>query len=323
MRFERKNDDQRRAAAIKAAATQRNRLIFMSALLVMVVIALFASDAQRRRLQEGDGSKLPAGAPTEVVALPPFDRTALDELVRDGRPEERVLSEPEALDLLLSYVSLLTPSHFAELGLFDLNPAAAESMSADPSGHRAGAYRVRGYVETITERRRNALAENAPGRTEYHGTLRLEDERAVHFVVLEAPEKATIDSFLRIDGLFLKMYSLEGEDGWIEAPLLVGKRAVRSYPSLTLGSEPGEAPEYLLATVVDDVNSPTEGIQPVPPPHEARWALMAYARDLPPDSIDWEAAPVLDNELMTQLLRDGRAYRGTPVRFPIVQLQDA
>lgn len=324
MRFDKGNGrETRRAAAIKTAATQRNRLIFMSVLLTLVVIALFASDAQRRRLEQGNPGRLPAdGGPTEVLALPAYDANALDGLVRDGSPEERVLSEPKALDSLLSYASLLTTEHYAELGVRELTAEVALALDADPPAFRAKAFRVRGYVETIQERRRRALVQGSPDRTELHGTLRLEDGRAAHFVVLEAPENATIDSYVRIDGLFLKLYSVEGRDGWVEAPLLVGRRAVRSYPSLAYVGEPGEKPVHLLATVVDDVNA-DDGVDVAPTPFEAQWALMAYARDLPEDAVDWEAAPELNNELMTELLRNGRAWRGEPVRVPIVQLQDA
>jgi len=325
MRFDKENSRRaRRTAAIKAGGAQNRRLLFMAGLFVLVVIALFSANAQRQRLREGNPSKLPVeGSPTEVVALPAFDAAALDGLVRDAEPGERVLSEPEALDRLLSYVALLTPAHYGTLGTRELTAEVADELAHDPSGHRAEAYHVRGYVETIRERKRDILTQDASRtRTEYHGTLRLEDGSAAHFVVLDAPASATIDSFLRIDGLFLKLYSTEGDDGWVEAPLLVGTRAVRSYRSLAYSGEPGEKPEHLLATVIDDKPTLT-GLNVAPVPHEAQWALMAYARDLVPDAVDWESTPELNSELMREILRDGRAFRGQPMRFPVVRLQDA
>jgi hypothetical protein len=324
MRFDKDSSRQaKRAAAIKASGTQNKRLILMSVLFVLVLVALFTSHGQRRRLQEGNPNKLPAeGSPTEVVALPTFDAAALDGLVRDAKPEERVLSEPAALDRLLSYVTLLTPAHYSTLETRELGDEEADAIGNSPSDHRARAYRARGYIERLDERKRKLLTGDSRMRTEWHGTLRLESGRAAHFVVLEFPAGATTDSFLRIDGLFLKMYSVEGDEGWVEAPLLVGTRAVRSYPSLSYVVEPGEKPEHLLATVIDD--APTdEGFDVAPTPFEAQWALMAFARDLDPDSIDWEAVPELTNELMTEMLRDGSVYRGQPIRIPVVQLQDA
>jgi hypothetical protein len=50
------------------------------------------------------------------------------------------------------------------------------------------------------------------------------------------------------------------------------------------------------------------------------WILMAYARDLAPGAVDWEAAPVLDLAALEGLLADGAAHRYQPFRIPRAQL---
>jgi hypothetical protein len=317
MRFEPKDTRAaQRAAALRAAQSQRNRLVFLSALLVLIVAALFAAKMQRTRLAGQDQEKLPAPAEeaTETIAVPPFDAAALDTMVADAQPGDRVLSEPAALEKLIEYARLLTPTHFRALGTRVLTPDLQQAIEGDPSAFRAKAFRVRGYVESIQAREHRG----PPGSpsTEYRGTLRLEDGRAVHFVVLDVPHGTTSDSYLCIDGLFLKLYSVEGEGGWVEGPLIVGPRAVRSYPALPGGGAPEDFPGSILATVVDDTI-----YEAAPPPKEAEWALMAFARDLEPGAVDWNAAPELDNAVMTEMLRDGAAWRGRPVRLPVVENQ--
>jgi hypothetical protein len=49
---------------------------------------------------------------------------------------------------------------------------------------------------------------------------------------------------------------------------------------------------------------------------------MAFARDLPPDAIDWDLAPVLTTELLDELNEDPQKWRFQPMRIPISRIQD-
>jgi len=49
----------------------------------------------------------------------------------------------------------------------------------------------------------------------------------------------------------------------------------------------------------------------------AYWTLLAYARDLQEDTIDWETVPELDNIALGELFEDGEKFRVQPYRIPI------
>ena len=72
-----------------------------------------------------------------------------------------------------------------------------------------------------------------------------------------------------------------------------------------LAPDPGREPKLVLET-----------------PAEPFWHLMAYARDLEPGTVDWAAAPVVDQRLLDQLLENPAEWRAQPVRIPISRLQD-
>ena len=140
------------------------------------------------------------------------------------------------------------------------------------------------------------------------------------------PEHADeIGGFVRVDGLFLKLFSTEDDltpGTWVTGPLLVGARAERSYPSL------GKVTQLDLSAF-DDLQdadlAPDPGSEPrlvSETPAEPFWHLMAYARDLPEGALDWSAVPTLDQRLIDQLLEEPAGFRALPVRIPISRLQD-
>jgi hypothetical protein len=300
----------RRSAA--AAAGMRNRLIFMALMLALVLAAMFTALYQSRKMSADEAARLPeARSPSEVIAVPPFDVAHLGTLVRDGTEAERVRADEEGLALLLEHARRLTPVHLRAMGIRTLAAEAAAELAADPGAHRAQPFRVRGWVERLFERTR-------PGRNEveHHGTLRTADGLAAHFVVAELGDRASEGSFLLVDGLFLKIARVEGAEGWIEAPLLVGPRAQRSYPATERGGSAEDFPGEILATVIDDSLH-----EIAPPPEEAFWELMAWARALGPGAVDWAAAPELDGQVMGEILDDGRSWRGRAIRLPVVRNQ--
>ena len=134
---------------------------------------------------------------------------------------------------------------------------------------------------------------------------------------------------MRVDGLFLKLFSDEDQElsgRWIEGPLLVGPRAIRSYPAFGRVDELNAA---VLAGAQDAVLVPPEGAEPRivrDTPFEPLWHLMAFARDGgAPESaaFDWAAAPELDQILLDELVEDGERWRGQPIRIPMSRIQDA
>ena len=71
---------------------------------------------------------------------------------------------------------------------------------------------------------------------------------------------------------------------------------------------------------------PADGSQPKSineTPFDALWYMMAYARDLPDGTVDWDAAPELDHDHLQEVVHDPRTWRGRPFRIPISRIQDA
>ena len=256
------------------------------------------------------------------MLIPKIDGARLELLLEDNEPLERVVLESDALDVLLRDARTLTSRHFEAMGTRELDADGIDGILADPSASRGLPYMARGAVDALRTRRRNSS-----GEVEYIGRLRLEDDSMCYFLVVDAPETiADQGGFVRVDGLFLKVYSDEdtlhpGE--WIEAPLLVGPRAQRSYRSL------GEVvePHWGLYQKLQDADlSPRDGSPPRivrETPFEPLWYMMAFARDLAPETIDWATTPELDHELMLQLMEAPEEWRAQPVRIPISRIQDA
>ncbi len=284
------------------------------------VLALFAFawsfSLANRRAPQPNADVPAAAAPEESVFVPRIDPKRLDALVADREPVDRVVLEGAALDELLPEVRKLTPRHYEALHAEELSAERCAALLADPRAARGQAFFARGRIDSIRTRRRDPA-----GEVEHIGRLLLEDDGVVYFLVLDAPEDG---GFVRVDGLFLKAYSDESDmqpGVWKEGPLLVGTQATRSYADLG----PVEAPNWELYRTIEDADLvPEDGSEPKfvrESPFDPFWHLMAYARDLPPDSIDWERAPELDAALVAELLEDPVTWRAQPVRVPLSQIQ--
>ena len=298
---------------------EKRRLAFLGFAALLVATAVGLSLLRSRRGNE-ESSGLPLGdeAPTTVVSIPELDVALLEGRVRDATPQNRVVLENDALDLLRDHVRLFTDRHFEVLGTRTLDARGIASILEAPAGFRGAPFRARGWIEEVRARRRGPT-----GETEYLGKLVLEDGSAVYFVVSELADSFSVGSFVRVDGLFLKAFSDESGDQpgvWIEGPLLVGPEAIRSYKD---GGRVTEIDPAILFQVQDDElvtrdGAPAEwsGI-----PFEPLWHLMAYARDLPPGEIEWDRVPELDDEALSRLRENGTAFRGQAFRIPISRLQ--
>lgn len=305
------------------APGDRRRLAFLIAGFVVTAGALISTLYQANK-QGAAPARVPVAdeSATNEPALevPELDRARLATLVRDAEPVQQVALEGEAADLVLDAARRYTPRHYAELAAPELDQATCERLRADPGAARGQAFTARGRIVALRPRT------GAAHEPQFLGRLELEDGASVHFLVLSVPEGAAeIGGFVRVDGLFLKLYSSEDADEpgtWITGPLLVGARAERSYPSL------GKVTQLDLSAF-DDLEdadlAPDPGSEPrlVPEtPAEPLWQLMAFARDLPEGAIDWAKAPVLDQRLIDRLLEEPAGLRAMPVRIPISRLQD-
>jgi len=305
------------------APADKRRLAFLIGGFVVTASVLVTTLNQASR--EGGAPKaVPIADETRieepVLSVPELDRARLETLVHDATPEDRVVLEGEAADLVLDAARRYTPRHYASLHAPELDAGGVAALLADPKASRGKPFTARGHIVSLRARTGAAHEEQFLGR------LELQDGATVHFLVLSVPEHAAeIGGFVRIDGLFLKAYATEDAldaGTWLAGPLLVGAKAERSYADLGTVTRLDHS---LFDDVPDADLAPDPGQEPrlVPEtPAEPFWQLMAYARDLPADAIDWEKVPVLDQRLLDQLLEDPADFRAEPVRIPISRLQD-
>jgi hypothetical protein len=233
--------------------------------------------------------------------VPTFDESALLEQVRDASPQDRVLEDKLPLEAVMRYVGLLDDPHFEELGLSALTPEVNAELEGDPAAHRMRPLRAHGIVGRLGKRR-----DREAGFDEYYGSIVLENGSAAHFVVREMPSELELGHFVRVDGLFLKLFNAEADNDFIEGPLLLGRRIVPSferYDAETIANLPA------LASVVDDSSGNEVGV-----PHDARWQMMARAAA---PAADGPELLELTNETMVMLFQDGAAHRGQRFRLPI------
>jgi hypothetical protein len=285
---------------------EKVKLIVMGLGLLFVVIAYVAARRQEDKHRDTEHEQVPAEEEVTVerVFLPAFDPSDARLTVRDRTESQQVVLEGEALNLLQDYARLLRDAHFEALGVEVLDRAQLTMLMADPEAHRTRAYRVRGTV--LHSLRRQRASDRPP---ETIGLLDVEGGTGpVHFIALDVPEGLVDGEFVRFDGLFMKVHRTEEKDGWVSAPLLVGNRAIASWPMLEAPTDLARA----LVGVEDDTVLQMTGIN-----SRTRWELFAYARDLVEGDVDWEAAPELSNEFMVELAGNPAQHRGEAVRLPI------
>lgn len=294
---------------------EKARLIAMVVALVLVLVAFGAAIVKSRAAVERGAAERSAMLPTEsaeevvaTVSLPPIDGAAVEALVRDGDRAARVQLEPEALDLVAGWARQLTPRHFEALEApFLATQAELDVITADPAGHRGAPVRFRAGVEEL--RARNWSDGDREG---WLVRAALEGGGHAYFFALDLdPELRNIGPFLRFDGLFLKTFATEGEDGWIEAPLFVGPRPTRSFPAIARDVDLADS----LAAVNDDGLDRISGLPFLP-----NWSLMAHAASVDEATLDWSGAVELNKVSLGEMTQDGAAFRGRLVTIPISQV---
>ncbi len=296
--------------------SDRRRLILMTVVLVVLIGAFITAQLRtsgRDAAQEAPQAAVPDEPELiEEVAAPTFDVELLRGRVSDGREGDRVLREEQGIALLMDHVSGFGDPHFAALGVEPLDEAAYTALFEDPAGHRAKPFRARGTLEDIRERTR------ADGREQAEGRLRLEDGGTVYFSVHRALSDLAPGDFVRLDGLFFKVFRDEVEPGrWAEGPLLVGERLLRSHPPLEPFAQ-ATLEEALVGVRDDGTDSMTRLTGDA---GRAQWELVRYVQRPEALEVDWDQAPELDSALLANLVRDGHAHRGRPFFVPISRLQ--
>jgi len=282
---------------------ERAWLILMGAGALVVLGGLFFLDPRGNGTLDAD---VPAALPEEVVIAPRIDRARLAPLLRDATTEERVILEGPALEAAFEESSALRDAVFEPLGGTLLDAAARSALLADPAGQRGALYRVRGRVLDVQQ-----LAASAVGNSRNLLRIEAEDGAPAFLAALLMPEgPPRVGDCLRFDGLFLKLFKSDTAQGWVEGPLLVGPRTWRSFPAM----QPVErlTPELFSTVRDDDIIDGSSGL-----PVEPYWSLVSYVQHLDPSTIDWDAAPLLDNELIGKVFSDGSDWRGVPVRIPV------
>jgi hypothetical protein len=253
--------------------------------------------------QRADGVALeaPEPPPAGVPPAPAIDAAKIAELAHDGG--ELSL---EAIEAAFAAAHAIEDAHLAELGGRALDGPMRDALVAAPSEHRGQLFRTRGRIEELRELPRSGSASAHLVR------LRTEAEQSVWCAVEEFRGTLPVpQEFVRIDGLFVQLHPAAGGD----APLLVGPRAVESIQAM----QPVRSLAGLsFPGVMDD--SVEKGFSGLPTVEY--WALASFARSADSAAIDWNAAPLLDGELMRQLGADGAAWRGRAVRLPACRLLD-
>jgi hypothetical protein len=310
-------------AKVGLATGEKRRLVVLVAGFFVLLGILVTTWMQAR-----SGSATPAPMPLAdesvpvepLLAVPELDLARLESLAADRAEADQVVLPSEAADLLMGVARRYTPRHYAELDVPELDEARIAALTAEPAAARGKPFTARGRIVGLRPR------SGAAHEQQFLGRLELEDGSTVHFLVLSVPEHAAeVGGFVRVDGLFLKLYRTEDElvpGTWAAGPLLVGARAVRSYPDLgtVTGLDASAFDDVVDAELAPDPGAEVRLVYETPA--EPLWALMALARDLPEGAVDWAAAPTLDQRLLDQILDDPAAFRGTPFVLPISRLQD-
>ncbi len=245
------------------------------------------------------------------IALPALRVEQYREQAKDATQPERSVLETAALDTALADARLYSTQHFEPMNGVDLTQAVCAELAERSLDSRGKILRVRGELEELIQ------FEAAPGVSgHFRGRVQLEDGAHcfVAFVTAGETELGAGD-FLMLEGFFLKNQAQNVLDaGWIEGPLVVGPRAVRSSPAL--GPITALSPDEFLDVEDDSLQG---GFRTTPPVY---WKLLAYARDFDPNSVDWSKAPLLDGNTMQQLAADPAKFRGKPMRIPECVVQD-
>jgi hypothetical protein len=290
---------------------ERRRMIFLIFGAVVFAGAMFWQWSRGLR-QPAPGPETVDEAPAEAEVVKPALR--IDDyrrLAKDATAADRSVLETEALATALEDARLYHPAHFAPMGGVDLDGALVAELAAASEANRGRIVRVRGTIEQIVE-----YPAGERMLAHFRGRLRTEDGARVHFAALRFAEGADlgVDDYLQLEGLFLKNLAQSAPEGWVEGPLLVGPRALRSYPAIEVVESISPADFFAVEDDTPEDEAYDEGF-------DDKWKLVSYVAQLQPGEVDWASAPVLDRKTMAALSADPAAFRAVPVRIPPCRVQ--
>ncbi len=296
-------------SALLTTRSERNRMLAMAALFVLCLIAFFSVRSQEDRYRDGETEGLPPAEEAQplAIATPQIDGERLGALVTDQTDTDRVLLDREAIELALNQTRGLLDAHFAPLAGRALDDLAWRELEADPGGWRGALFRVRGQLEELKR-------EDAAAGELWRGRVTTGDGHAVFFALSQVPEGLALGDWIRFDALFLKAFRDEVAGSWTGGPLLAGRRALRSFAPL------GTVTELTAQDLFDVIDADPDSGGKLEDHTQELYRLMAYARDAPPGAVDWDAAPELDSDTLNAIFNDPAAWRGRPVRLPVLRL---
>ncbi|MEM6674982.1 MAG: hypothetical protein AAF726_19190 [Planctomycetota bacterium] len=249
------------------------------------------------------------------VAVVPFDRPELLQVIADATPAQQELLGTEPLRAVFGYARLQTDAALSARGLRPLDAAVRDELMGAPTEYRLDAIRLRGRVVEASQRPREGTS-----RDDWMGTIDVGDGTLGHFLVAAAPvqqdgaREIRVGDYLLVDGLFHAIYrtpvTTDAGRESVSAPLVVGQRATASTPEMT------EDIARLLPTLEDVVDDELGDVHDPDEFEMARWELMGKAKLLGSE-VDWETVPELDDDTLRAIYEDGSAYRGQAYRIPV------
>lgn len=283
---------------------ENRKLLIMSGGVVFLVVALFTMNS-KLGMRGGDSeTEQQVEEVADDISVPEVDVPALAALVSDKTEAGRDIQEEEGREFLLDYTSRLAEPHYRALEAPFLDLEISAQIAAAPDDWRGKHVRLRGHLQDMRKKAR------PDGRSYYDGTLILDDGSPAHFVVERLwREDLELGKSVRIDGVVMKVFRSQAGSELVEAPLVVGREAVRSYPALYTENV-GPFTESELANITND--GLMNGVGKLP--FYEKWKLMGRAANSA-DDVDWDSVPILTRELLMEYLENGDDYRGTPVRL--------
>lgn len=295
--------------------SETKRLIIMAVSLVILLFVFIFNLNRSMNTGNKPDVAIVDTTPTIEVKLPTLRSGELDELVDDSTEAGRTKLVPAALQLAMDDASKLSTPHYRVIGPPVLDSKLSAEIAANPSEWRLEALRVRGEVRSLRER------ELPSGQAYFAGSVRLDDGGAAHFLTLKLPEGLAVGQWIRIDGLFVKVYHDELDGEWLDGPLVAGRQVIDSVPPLFDPQQPlelsadgvGTFTNAELPNIINDRLDQGVGYLPF----LEKWKLLARAARADQEDIDWDAVPILDETNMARLKAEPDAWRGLPVRLPL------
>lgn len=247
--------------------------------------------------------------PESSLATPQFRTDELRKLVRDATREDRADIETPALGVALADARLYNWVHYAAMGGRELDASVAAELLAAPDTSRGKVLRLRGFVEELVSYEESPLLP-----AHFRGRLKLDDGTQVFATFQTCVDyEFGAGDYVQVDGQFVKVLGREVAGAWLEAPLVVGPRAQKSYPAM--GKVTSLAKQDLDSNfgILDELAS-AERIE--------FWRVVSYTRDVDMTQLDWRSAPLLDKDTMGRLSSEPESFLGVPIRIPPCRVQD-